>query len=217
MKGKAILAVLIVSCVFATGCASISSKKKHTLIESTPEQAQCEVTGKNYKQRIATPATLDIPVNAAPVDVRCEKEGYFSVSERIDTKMDGMIVGNILMGGLIGLAIDAGTGAGQQYPEKLSLILDKNAFASEAERNEWYDKREKNINSSFDLEAQAINAGCRDEDRSMCERKVRSLNEIRTTKLQDLQRNREQATIIPPPPPVPEPVVSPPTKKKSRK
>lgn len=206
MRNAIFVLAMFTLCVGASGCASISSKKTQTLVETIPDKAECNLVGENYKQFITTPSTLDIPAKSAPVTIICTKEGYFQATEQIDTKMDGFILGNILMGGLIGAAIDAGTGAGKQYPEKVVLVLNKRDFFSQEEMDAWYGNRDKEINAQADREIQAIDVGCPDNDREICARKVKKVNELRETRLLELKKKKDEAKIIAKPE---EPLVAP--------
>ena len=53
--------------------------------------------------------------------VTCKKEGYVTANPAagsIQDKSKGMAWGNILFGGIIGIAVDRNTGAGCNYPQQ---------------------------------------------------------------------------------------------------
>lgn len=53
-------------------CASIvSDNKSVTYVETVPEEARCELHGQDFKRVITTPASIQLPANAAPVMVAC--------------------------------------------------------------------------------------------------------------------------------------------------
>lgn len=193
--------LLAISLCCCPGCATIvSDNKTFTQIETLPDGAQCTIEGDNYNNKITTPANVQIPAKAAPVVITCEAEGYNKATERIDTKMDGWTFGNILFGGIVGAIIDAGTKSGFKYPEKVVLELNKRNFNSIEERDTYYDKREKDFNAKIDREVEAALAGCHDDDKSLCERKVKKINKFREEQLLVIKRDKEASIITPPKP-----------------
>jgi hypothetical protein len=78
-----------------------------------------------------TPATFKIPRRGA-FTVRIEKEGYSPVVTRVETQMaaagGAALAGNVCIGGGIGAAVDAGSGATLEHvPSKVSVTLEKEA------------------------------------------------------------------------------------------
>jgi hypothetical protein len=72
---------------------------------------------------VQTPGELTLE-RKSTYDVRFEKDGYLPASSRIGQRSNGMVLGNILIGGLIGLAIDSSSGAAYYLePEKVSVTL----------------------------------------------------------------------------------------------
>ena len=122
MRKLILVLVMVGMCWGMTGCATISSgSDTYTQFNSTPEKIECTVEGQNYKQVITTPANLTLPAKAAPVTITCNTQGYHQGVQTIDTKMDGSIFGNILLGGGVGLIIDACTKSGQKYPKSVMM------------------------------------------------------------------------------------------------
>ncbi|MCH8111383.1 MAG: hypothetical protein IH905_05430 [Proteobacteria bacterium] len=109
--GGAALALAVLS-----GCASIVSDNESTVYVATePEAARCELHGDDFTRVINTPGSLVIPSVAAPVTVTCDAEDYRTTTGELDTSADGWMAGNIifgLLGGGIGLIVDAARGAG---------------------------------------------------------------------------------------------------------
>ncbi|GAB7534024.1 hypothetical protein [Burkholderia sp. 3C] len=59
------------------------------------------------------------------LQVSCTKPDATAASASTESHLDGWIFGNIAIGGLIGLAVDLGTGAGFKYPRSIT-IADRN-------------------------------------------------------------------------------------------
>ena len=57
------------------------------------------------------------------LNITCKKEGYNTVSDRIEYTHKGSAAGNIILGGGIGYLVDRGTGAACKYPNSISLPM----------------------------------------------------------------------------------------------
>src|SRR3546814_17704285 len=77
-----------------------------------------------------TPGTVQIEKSKDTITVRCKKEGFFETAETLDSEVQGMTFGNILFGGIIGVAVDASSGAMNQYPSSVTIALVPESFTS---------------------------------------------------------------------------------------
>lgn len=106
------LAALLVAVALLSGCASVTRGSKDTLVvESTPSGANVRLsTGQVGK----TPTSFRLPRKHDLV-VFIEKEGYEPLEINVTSQISGAggagMAGNVLVGGLIGAAVDLGTGA----------------------------------------------------------------------------------------------------------
>lgn len=132
------------------GCATIvSGDETDTQITTDPIGAECELLGEDYNTIVTTPANVQLDSDAAPVTIICNADGHLEERTEIDTSMDGSIFGNILMGGLIGIAIDAASGSGQKYPESVELVLVPTSFPSVAARDAWYERQVQRVDDKY--------------------------------------------------------------------
>jgi hypothetical protein len=114
-------------CAFATGaalatsgCASIISGRTATVqFDSNPSDAQVVIHDKHGKQVIATrtPASVELRrkdkfIWPARYTATIEKPGYKPATVPIGSTLNPWVVGNIVIGGPIGLIVDSATGAG---------------------------------------------------------------------------------------------------------
>ncbi len=113
------------------GCASVvSSTSSDVQIRTNPDQAQCDLKGyEGFSASIRTPATVNIPSNAAPVTVTCHAQGYRPTSYTLDASADGWIWGNsaffVATGGvaILGALVDESRSAGKSYVEEVQYDL----------------------------------------------------------------------------------------------
>jgi len=120
---KTILIFLI--SFLGTGCASFLSDSSQPVTVSTPHcpGAQCTLTnskGTFYVEK--TPATIPIRKSYGDLEVNCTK-GANHYEQKFESSAVGAMYGNILVGGIIGGLIDAGTGKGFEYETRIENQL----------------------------------------------------------------------------------------------
>ncbi len=112
--------IFILVCLFGlTSCASIVSGDKQIISVETPdcESAKCKLTNEQGTYYLSeTPGTVTINRSASPIFLECSK-GEFKETNTVESGTKAMAFGNILAGGVIGAAVDMGTGAAYVYPD----------------------------------------------------------------------------------------------------
>lgn len=100
----------------ATSCASIITGTKDKItFNSTPEGAKVIHKG---IEKCTTPCTTEIPRSLSKQMVTFEKEGYNSKEVKLTKTFNPVTLLNILLGGAIGVGIDAATGSLTKYSPK---------------------------------------------------------------------------------------------------
>ena len=116
--------------VILTGCASITGSKNQainitTTCDLTPMSgANCSLTNDSGVWYTKTPAALFIRKSTGDLIVSCKKDEMLSSVTYKSSAATGMW-GNILAGGVVGAAVDAGTGAGFDYPNPININFDQ--------------------------------------------------------------------------------------------
>ena len=67
---------------------------------------------------IRRPARLTVPRHKDNIVVSCALDGYEQSNEVLASSFTGATLGNILLGGIVGVIIDASSGANNKYPER---------------------------------------------------------------------------------------------------
>lgn len=101
-----------------TACATITKGTDDTIVfNSTPPGATValkEVSGRINQEGCSTPCTLELNRKYA-YSVEFSKPGFEAVTKLLEPKLstDGTVgmAGNVLLGGIVGAAVDASTGA----------------------------------------------------------------------------------------------------------
>jgi membrane-associated protease RseP (regulator of RpoE activity) len=120
--GTALLAVVL----GLTGCASIVGGQNQVVSVQTPgcDGARCELTNDKGTWFVpVTPGTVTIVRSYNNLQVTCRRGTVVSVPASFASTTKGLAFGNILLGGIIGAGIDAGTGAAYDYPALLTVSL----------------------------------------------------------------------------------------------
>lgn len=100
------------------GCATIVKGTTQAIAVTTPgvPGAQCTLTSPSIGTRIVTtPATLTLEKSSDHITVICRKECYQDGTGIIASHTESMAAGNIIAGGVIGLGVDAMSGAMNRY------------------------------------------------------------------------------------------------------
>ena len=107
VKRLVIFSVLACFILVITGCATImSGLRQEVVILSRPVGASVTIDGRPQGK---TPLVLDLERKDDHY-IRLEMDGYEPYEVTVTRKINGWVWGNVLIGGLIGLAIDYNTG-----------------------------------------------------------------------------------------------------------
>ena len=122
MRFLAILSILPV----VTGCATMTRGTTQVVAINTPgvPGATRTLTSSSVGSQTAlTPATITLQKGRDNVSVHCTKECYQDGAGVIASNMEGMTAGNIILGGVIGIGVDAASGAMNSYTPDIQVIM----------------------------------------------------------------------------------------------
>jgi hypothetical protein len=114
--------LILTLAALSTGCATITRGTTEAFgIETTPANADARLSNGLH---CTTPCSLKVKRRGDFV-VTITKEGYETVNASITSSVDGGgaagMAGNVILGGLIGAGVDAGTGA--MHAHKPNAVL----------------------------------------------------------------------------------------------
>lgn len=105
-------ALIGIASVLLTGCASIVHGPNQDLtVTSQPETLCVTINGEPYG---ATPVVASLPRGKNYV-VQVRKDNYHPYEITVVPMVNGMVWGNLLFGGLIGMAVDASSNAAYEH------------------------------------------------------------------------------------------------------
>ncbi|HEX2752302.1 MAG TPA: hypothetical protein VHP34_04185 [Alphaproteobacteria bacterium] len=131
----------IFAVVLLCGCATVVSGTQQSVFVETPfvEGAECSLrdskSGSWYLP--GTPGSASVTKGDGPLNIVCKKKGYVTGTVSVDDEFAGATLGNIILGGGIGIFVDAASGAAQKYPDKIVVWMKPEKWKSATERKEW--------------------------------------------------------------------------------
>jgi len=120
--------MLFISLTLFSACSTIVKGTDHGLsVVTDPAGAACvlERKGMIIGAVNPTPGNAQISKTKHDVHISCTKEGYDDAVGVISSNFEGWTLGNILIGGIIGLGVDAASGAMNEYDDQVIIILQK--------------------------------------------------------------------------------------------
>ena len=147
---------IIMGIAFLTsGCATVTTGTEQNVTVVTEKNvigAQCELTDAKSKKWYvpSTPGNANVHRGDGPMSVICEKSGYRTANLMVDETLAGATLGNILIGGGVGILVDAMSGSAQRYPDQITVWMEPEIWSSESDRIEWVKEKDK-----FDAEIAA--------------------------------------------------------------
>ncbi len=126
--------ICIATLLALTGCASVTGSKLQPLSVQTIQDGKevagvgCTLTNDAGKWFVTTPGSVTVQKSTGDMAVDCSKDDLRG-RENLVSKSNGAVWGNIIAGGGIGYIIDRNTGAGFDYPNTVTVILNRMAAA----------------------------------------------------------------------------------------
>jgi len=183
--------------VLLVGCATVVSGTTQTIgVNTDREGADCQFTRKGVLVgRVnPTPGTMQVGKDYESVAVLCRKEGFDETSGVIGSEFQAMTLGNILLGGVIGVVVDAASGAMMKYPESVTFTLIPKLFDSEAARDKFFaDMRDTFLGEYAEVVARIKSKGAPEA----CENDLKAAEAGRDSRLAEIEKRRLLAKVKP--------------------
>lgn len=126
-----VLMVASLGMAMQTGCASIVNGQNQVVSVETRYKGQslagasCQLNNGKGTFFVTTPGTVTVLRAYDDMSVKCEKEGMPAGIAAVKSSTKPMAFGNVIFGGVIGAAIDAGSGAAYDYPALITVIMEE--------------------------------------------------------------------------------------------
>lgn len=126
---KKVIVLMLTVPVFV-GCASITGSKLQPVSVQTVVDSKevsgvgCTLTNDAGKWFVTSPGSVTVQKSTGDMTVECVKDELRG-RETVVSKAQGMLWANIVAGGGIGYVVDRNTGAGFDYPNSITVFLNK--------------------------------------------------------------------------------------------
>lgn len=120
-------AILLIASLVLSGCATIVSGTTQSILVGTFNAHGANCKGVDNKGREYywpdTPSSTTVQKGDAPMVITCTKPGFKKTVHSVDETLTGATFGNIILGGGIGIFVDAASGGAQEYPNVVKFPL----------------------------------------------------------------------------------------------
>lgn len=143
-----------------SGCATITSgtsQAVNIVTEKDVQEAKCELTDKKGGKWFvpSTPGSATVRKGDGPLSIICKKNGYKTAKLMVDETLVPATFGNIILGGGIGILVDAASGAAQQYPDQILVWMEPEDFKTEQEKDVWLKEKQQHDVAQKNMEQTA--------------------------------------------------------------
>ena len=116
---------LAISAVVLVACATITRGTTQVVAVDTPGApgASCTIQTQSGPQVVTTPGSVTLSRGSSALPIQCTKECYLLGSSFIPSNAESMAAGNVIFGGIIGLGVDAASGAMNKYPDVVTVAM----------------------------------------------------------------------------------------------
>ncbi|MCZ6523422.1 MAG: SPOR domain-containing protein [Alphaproteobacteria bacterium] len=123
--------LVLAAAVFLGGCATIIEGTSRNVAVSTPgvEGASCTANSRGISYHVVTPGTIRVGKSMNDVRVVCEKTGYQDGTATLVPSFEPWTVVSLLFG-LIGIGVDVVSGAWMDYPDSISIPMQRKTAAA---------------------------------------------------------------------------------------
>ena len=108
------------------GCSTLTTGTTQAVSVVTPgaEGANCELSSPEVGTiNVVTPAQVMLSKSQHSVRVICRKDCYTEGQGLINSSLEEMTAGNLLIGGVVGVAVDASSGAMNKYDPRIEIAM----------------------------------------------------------------------------------------------
>lgn len=187
--------LIVVAAALASGCATVTKGTTQPVtLHTDPDGATCQVSRDltNVGSLSATPGQVLVDKACGAIDISCRKSGHQPTEVRVNSEVQAWTFGNILIGGIIGFAVDAASGAMRQYPQFITLTLVPEEFASAEDRDRYIGERLARFEEEAAQATKLLDKNC-SADACAAERK--SLQEAKERRVALLRERVDKARI----------------------
>ena len=187
--------VLSVAALLTSGCATISKgSSQEFTVRTDPPGATCELSRKNISIGVvdSTPGTIQLGKDMSPLEIVCRKSGYLDGSEKVAPHLQQAYFNNFYFGGIVGMVVDAGSGAAVEYQSEIHLRLLPESFVSATSRDEYFEKWRDELRAASEKIKADISEKC---PNGQCGKLLDDLDAKTRAAMAEVEVSRQRAKI----------------------
>lgn len=182
-------------------CATVTTGTSQDInVVTDPPGARCELSRDGGMIGLVDPApgVAKVDKSTRAIVVTCRRSGFDDEVVVLTSDFQAMTIGNVLLGGIIGVAIDAGSGAMNRYPDSTMVMMVPTRFATAAERDTFFGRLVDSARSRAEGDLSAIRetAECKSgTNLGQCQQNIRKREEAREAELTRIEQRRQRARV----------------------
>ena len=175
----------------------IAGTTQDVYVQTDPAGADCKVDRQGASVGLVrpTPGRVNVSRSKETMIISCSLDGYQKSDEVVVSSFSGATIGNILLGGVIGLAVDAASGANNKYPDRVIIVMTPESFPNTAARDTFFAGVSERLRVSADVEIKQIQERCNSNNKEVCQGDVKKLTDARDKALADIDNKRLSAKV----------------------
>ena len=125
--------VFVLPLAMLSACATlVNGSSQNITVSTTPAAASCTLdrVGARVGAVSSTPGSVRLDKSKNDISVTCSKDGFQTATIVKAPSFSGATFGNIIAGGVIGVVVDAASGANYSYPDDIRLEMAANPLPS---------------------------------------------------------------------------------------
>jgi len=137
MKYTLLAAALAAGAMSLGGCATITEGKTDAVaVTSVPvDGAKCSLKNGVGEWFVTTPGSAEVHKSKTDLEINCTRDGYEPAHMTMQSHFEGMTAGNLILGGVVGIGVDAASGAMNHYDKAIQVTLVQAAPAAASMSN----------------------------------------------------------------------------------
>jgi hypothetical protein len=178
-------------------CATVAAGTSQDIrVVSDPPGAACTLTRDGaHVATLTTPGTANVPRSKRDIAVSCRKAGLADASDNIPSTVHAGTVGNIIAGGIVGIAVDAASGANNNYRELTIVVFAPESFETAAARDSFYGDLGRRVAAAADSEVKRVMDSCPQSKREFCAIEADRVKEAKKAALESVEAKKASARI----------------------
>lgn len=178
-------------------CATVAAGTSQDIrVVSDPPGADCKLTRDGaHIVSLTTPGTANVPRSKRDLAVTCSKAGLSDASDVIPSVVHAGTVGNIIAGGVVGIVIDAASGANNNYRELTIVVFAPESFETAAARDNFYRDLRRRVTAAADAEVKRVMDSCPQSKREFCTIEADRVKQAKAAALDSVEAKKASARI----------------------